>query len=302
MSDVVRNTIKQNLLINNNDLMKEFNHEKNNNENILNLKLGSHKKVWWRCRKCGYEWMAEINNRNKGRGCPKCAKKNRTITTNSKLIKEKGSLLSVNPSLASEWDYEKNGNLKPKDFLPNSNKKVWWKCSKCGYEWQASICNRNKGRGCSICSNKKVLKGYNDLATTNPELLKEWDYEKNDKLGIKPNEVTKGSKKKVWWKCSNNHNCFLPVKVRCSNTHIPCPFCSGKIPMKGYNDLATTNPELLKEWDYEKNDKLGIKPDEVTKGSKKKVWWKCSKCGYEWQAIIDSRVRGSGCSNYRKHL
>ena len=40
--------------------------------------------------------------------------------------------------------------------------------------------------------------------------------------------------------------------------------------MQGYNDLATTNPELLKDWDYEENDKLGIKPNEITNGGKKK--------------------------------
>ena len=51
MSDIARNTIKKNLLINNNKLMKEFNYEKNNNENISKLKLVSHKKVWWICSK-----------------------------------------------------------------------------------------------------------------------------------------------------------------------------------------------------------------------------------------------------------
>ena len=31
----------------------------------------SNKKIW-RLRKCGHEWEATINNRNKGNGCPKC--------------------------------------------------------------------------------------------------------------------------------------------------------------------------------------------------------------------------------------
>lgn len=32
---------------------------------------------------------------------------------------------------------------------------------------------------------------------------------------------------------------------------------SGRIPwIEGFNDLATTHPELTKEWDYEKNGKL----------------------------------------------
>jgi predicted nucleic acid-binding Zn-ribbon protein len=32
-----------------------------------------------------------------------------------------------------------------------------------------------------------------------------------------------------------------------------------------------------------------------TPGSKKKVWWKCSKCGNEWMAVIRSRSVGCGC-------
>ena len=29
--------------------------------------------------------------------------------------------------LMKEWNYENNGDLKPENFMPNSNKKVWWK-------------------------------------------------------------------------------------------------------------------------------------------------------------------------------
>lgn len=39
------------------------------------------------------------------------------------------------------------------------------------------------------------------------------------------------------------------------------------------------NKKLIKEWNYEKNQLLN--PNELTSGSPKNVWWKCSKCGYE---------------------
>ena len=32
-----------------------------------------------------------------------------------------------------------------------------------------------------------------------------------------------------------------------------CPFCSHKKLLSGYNDLATTYPQIAAEWDYEKN-------------------------------------------------
>ena len=58
---------------------------------------------------------------------------------------------TISPTLAKEWNYEKNGNTKPEHFTESSSKKVWWKCSK-GHEWQATINHRNNGRGCPICN------------------------------------------------------------------------------------------------------------------------------------------------------
>ncbi len=63
--------------------------------------------------------------------------------------------------------------------------------------------------------------------------------------------------------------------------------------IKGKNDIGTLYPNLLKEWDYAKNKKL--QPEDFSFGSNKKVWWICSKCGNEWEAIISSRTHGTGC-------
>ncbi|MFA7101153.1 MAG: zinc-ribbon domain-containing protein, partial [Bacilli bacterium] len=54
------------------------------------------------------------------------------------------------------------------------------------------------------------------------------------------------------------------------------------------------NKELMKEWNWDKNQANGVSPDTLTCGSGKKVWWKCSK-GHEWQASIYSRTYGVGC-------
>lgn len=73
----------------------------------------------------------------------------------------------------------------------------------------------------------------------------------------------------------------------------------GKLKPKKERVITVTNPELLSEWDYEKN--IDIKPEEVTYGSKRKVWWKCSE-GHSWDARVFLRVRGSGCPECRKEL
>ena len=167
--------------------------------------------------------------------------------------------------LMEEWDFEKNEKIgiHPNEITAGSNKKVWWKCNK-GHEWEAQIAKRVRGRGCPVCSNKKVLKGVNDIETTHPSLLLEWNYQRNNKLGIFPTEVTSGSSKKVWWKCNKGHEWEAQIKNK--NIGRGCPVCSGRIPEPSVSDLFTINPKLVnEEWDYEKNDKNGIKQQDLAK-------------------------------------
>ena len=57
----------------------------------------------------------------------------------------------------------------------------------------------------------------------------------------------------------------------------------------------THNEILLEEWDYEAN--YPQKPSNVSYGSKMRAYWKCSKCGNRWAAVISSRsTAGNGCS------
>ena len=146
-----------------------------------------------------------------------------------------------------------------------------------------------KHQNCPYCCNQKILKGYNDLATTNPELLKEWDFEKN--TDVSPYEISAGTLRKVWWKCEKGHSWQAAVISR--KNGIGCPYCSGKRILAGYNDLFTRYPFLFKEWNFEKN--IGINTEALACRSTMKVWWKCSACGNEWQANIASRVLGAKC-------
>ena len=125
----------------------------------------------------------------------------------------------------------------------------------------------------------------------NAQLMTEWDWEKNDKWGFNPNEITSHSGKKVWWICVNGHSFDATVANRSNGKG--CPYCSGHKVMPGINDLATLYPSIVKEWNTAKNGDL--LPTMVSVGSGKKVWWKCRK-GHEWQAIINSRtIQRTGC-------
>lgn len=193
------------------------------------------------------------------------------------------NLLKDNKELMKQWDYEKNKDFDLNKITIGNKNKAWWICSK-GHSYEQVIHSKSKGVGCPVCSNKLVLKGFNDLATTNPELLNEWYYEKNTANNITPYNITKGAEKKVWWICPKCHSYDCTISHRTIDGN-NCPYCSSERLLKGYNDLATTNPEVLALWNYKRNNSLKIYPDEVFKGSHRKVWWICSK-GHEWYQKI----------------
>ena len=224
---------------------------------------GSHKKFGWRCER-GHTWSVSADSRSQGSGCPVCANKQALAGYND--------LATTNPELALQadgWD--------PTTLTAGSNKKVGWICEK-GHTWMATIADRSSGRGCPVCSNKEVLIGYNDLATTNPELATQAD-------GWDPTTIFAGSDKKVSWRCQHDHKWVARVDSRSSGNG--CPICSNQQVLAGYNDLATTNPELALQAD-------GWDPTTVIAGSGKKFAWKCER-GHKWVAVLGSRSVGIGC-------
>ena len=193
-----------------------------------------------------------------------------------KFIKGKTDLGTICPELIKEWHPTKNGELTPWDVTAHCSKKVWWVCSACGHEWEAYVANRSKGHGCPECAKRVIAqksiaraveKGINDLKSQYPDIAEEWDYSKN---AITPDEISTGSGQKVWWKCKKGHEWKTSVNVRTRGNN--CPYCCGVKVWTGYNDLATLRPDLVEEWDYDKND---ISPKTIGIGSCKKVWWKC---------------------------
>ena len=209
--------------------------------------------------------------------------------------------------LMKEWNYEKNGDLKPENFMPNSNKKVWWKCEE-GHEWEAVISSRTAGRNCPYCSGKKRLKGFNDVFTLHQSWKKYWDFETNNINNINPYLLGDKSHVKVNWICSKCGKKFARVLSHTKDI-VLCNECTNKnnglnkvkTIIKNKGSLLDNCPEIAKEWNYEKNGDL--KPENVSTNSNKKVWWKCKE-GHEWEAVINSRTGTSNnncpyCSNQK---
>ncbi|WP_312473496.1 zinc-ribbon domain-containing protein [Neobacillus sp.] len=193
------------------DLAREWHPTKNGNLLPSGFLNGSHKKVWW-LGHCGHEWESTIGSRNSGVGCPFCS--------NKKVLAGFNDLDTTNPVLAKEWHPIKNGELKPSDVIANGEKKVWW-LGECCHEWEAKTVSRNRGTGCPYCANQKVLRGFDDFETKNPELAKEWHPTKNRDL--KPSNVIGNGEKNVWWlgKCGHEWNETIYNRVNGSK----CPVC-----------------------------------------------------------------------------
>lgn len=267
------------------EVAKEWHPVKNGELTPSDVSFGSHKKVWWKCKN-GHEWEASVAKRGSGeRGCPYCA--------NKAVLSGYNDMTSKYPDIAAEWHPSKNGELTPAAVTWGSNKKVWWLCSKCGYEWQTVINKRtSRGEQCPCCGPiaKQIKVGFNDLNTTHPDLAVEWHPTRNGELT--PENVTFGSNRTVWWicpTCNSEYDARVADRVKGNS----CPYCAGKRVKTGFNDLATRYPEVAVEWHPTKNGE--VTPSDILPRSMKKYWWKCSRCGNEWKATADSRINRMSC-------
>lgn len=219
----------------------------------------------------------------------------------------------IYPELVKEYDYERNGKLTPYMFYPFSSVKVFWKHIKLNinneptmHSWMTSFSKRAGGEGCPICQGKKPLSNFNTLDFLYKDLLKLWDYDKND---ILPNQIVYGTNMMACWK----HVLIIDGKVflhqwnatvhhmvsEYNANRLGCPYCAGKMAQEGFNTIPDY---LLSEWDFETNKENGIYPTQITYGYDKKVSWmhKIIRNGiiyiHRWDASPNSRTNmGSGC-------
>lgn len=278
------------------EIAKQWDYQKNGKIKPEFIRSSSNQKFWWKCNK-GHSWQAAVYSRANGNGCPCCSGK--------VLVVGENDLLSQNPKLASEWNYERNGILRPSQITIRNGKKVWWICPICGNEYQSTVAHRSEGKGCPICGRKKsdigrrkcFLKKNGSFLDVKPQLIEEWDYEKNE--GVDPLLVTAHNDKKYWWKCSKCGHSWLAIVSNRVDKGSGCPICkkqllsksSSRIGVKKSGSIITTHPYLLADWDFEKN--LNIRPEEVSRGSEKPIHWKCHICGYEWIAPVNRRTKSN---------
>lgn len=131
----------------------------------------------------------------------------------------------------------------------------------------------------------------NAMLKVRPELFDEWDFEKNNDLGLDIYKVTKGSRKKACWVCGLGHEWATRINHR--NNGSGCPYCTNQKVLVGHNDMWTTNPKLAS---------LLANPDDgykYTQGTKQMVDWKCPDCKSILKKKSISQIKNNrlSCSN-----
>lgn len=196
--------------------------------------------------------------------------------------------------LWSSIDVEENlcNGIDVYNLPPKYRKTVYCKCTQCGGTFTKGLQTlKDIGVNCPYCTNKALMSGLNDIASKNPKLGIEWASDLNGKLAC---DVIFNSVDKYWWRCHTCGNVWEAAPVTRYYAKTGCPYCANQKVKKGFNDFASCCPDLLREWDYSRNE---ISPDSVVYSSNKEVWWKCSRCGNSWKTRIGARtVQHSGCS------
>lgn len=261
----------------------EWDEQKNHSFRLEEITYSSSRKLWWICP-VGHSYCAKPNERTyKGFGCPYCS--------GQRVLAGFNDLQTTHPEIAKQWHHDKNV-ISSKEVSAGSNRKIWWE-DEFGHVWEQKVQKRTRKDnllGCPYCSGVKILVGFNDLGTLHPGLLQFWDFSKNT---IKTHEISTGNKGKVWWKCTLGHSYQMSMHNKTFRL-FNCPVCSGKHVQAGFNDIATTNPDMAKEWHPTKNG--NFLPQQVSSGSDKKVWW-LGDCGHDWLGAISNRTYlDAGCT------
>ena len=116
--------------------------------------------------------------------------------------------------------------LTPRQVTAGTMRKVWWRCA-LGHSWRAAVFPRvQKGVGCPYCAGRKVLPGFNDLASKAPTVAAQWHPALNG--GLTPEMVTVSSHRRVWWQCPQSHVWKALVYSRTGEQKCGCPVCAGR--------------------------------------------------------------------------
>ena len=230
----------------------------------------------------GHAFSSQVSQ-EEGIQCPYCLSGN--SHKKSYVIPGVNDFSTTHPHLAKM--ISKNSPVQGNDVTYGSKRKIIITCDK-GHEYSTTpkALSARRTEKCLVCQSEN-----NNIFTVFPDLLDRIDLSKNSYDDVK--YMTQWSKKsRIWLKCEMGHSWDIsPGNIEKWGG---CPYCSSQRVLAGFNDVATTQPEILKMWNYDKNDDLGLFPTDFSAHSKQKVWWICEN-NHEYESSIHNRSIGYGC-------
>jgi very-short-patch-repair endonuclease len=332
------------------EITRELHPTKNGNIDLDKISSGSTRKLWWKCQ-FGHEWKTQVRYRiankaprGRSQGCPYCnspfsslealvyvvlkqiffdaqwrkkinrmeidvflpslqigieidgfhwhsVKKQQDIKKNDTMKKRGIKVIRLRESplgKIEEHDIVYNRATVEKDIvlilLEEISKFIKSKISR--VNWKKAFAEYELLKKSTIPLERSLMYKF-------PKIAQEWNYSMNG--GLCPENVSYGSKRKVWWICKKNNRHRWATSV-CNRTgrNSGCPFCSGRKPTRN-NNFARAFPRLIEEW-HEDN---ALSPWNVSPKSHNKVKWICSYCGLVYTSAVSERARGRGCPHCR---
>ena len=193
------------------------------------------------------------------------------------------------------------------DFLIcTSDEIVVWYCpnSKCYHDhvYSTSVSHKIRGlKNCPYCIKSTSMRRIctcDSFAVQRPDLMEEYDWEKNNKQGIDPYQLTIKSHCEINWICLTHTTCrhtWVAVLASRIGRTCGCPYCRNLYVCK-CKSLLVTHPHFEKQFDPQKNP--GIDLANISHGSDILITWKCNDhtdCDeHVWISPPSERTREDG--------
>ncbi len=252
----------------------EWNYRRNGDLSPEDFTYGSERKVWWLCAKCGNEWEATINNRTNGyfkTGCPKCSGEHATSFPEQALffyIKQ-----HVDENAKSRFMIKMDGKDEEID--------VWIPSLTCGIEYDGEYYHARR--------HKKDAAKDAAAANASIRLIRLIECDRNaiegDRIYLDVHHNQKSNiEHSIQYVVSMLAGRPIPINMATDTASIMSNY---KL-QEEKKSVKALFPDLAKQWDYERNGTL--KPENISYGSIRKVWWICPVCGKSFLKSPNART------------
>jgi hypothetical protein len=261
------------------DLAAQFDESRNGGPTAADIPASSHHKYWWLCPH-GHSYQASPTNRTaNGQGCSVCLGR--------RIVSGVNDLATQRPSIAAEW--HPGDPTRPHEVGTTSVHSGNWICRR-GHIYSATVHARVTGKDCPECAAIDKA-AERDLTITHPALAAEWHPTKNRDIAG-PHVLTAGSQRTAYWLCAKGHHYLARVDARARTKNATgCPHCARRRLLTSFNDLATTDPILILEWDKYANPR----PPEMLMSSTTPYKWRCRAAGHDYSQSVQHRRKSGGC-------